>query len=88
MKVGKSITWALLKGYWKCTNSELVKIRIIFLNSGINFATEIIHKINKFSDEQVKDFRRLDLYDRGVVYNSFSSISIETSLAFFQLAEC
>ena len=43
LKVGKSITWALLKGYWKCTNSELVKIRIIFLISGTNFATEIIH---------------------------------------------
>ena len=43
LKVGKSITWALLRAYWKCTNSESVKIRIIFLILGINFATEIIH---------------------------------------------
>ena len=42
-EVGKSITWALLRAYWKCTNSESVKIRIIFLILGINFATEIIH---------------------------------------------
>lgn len=33
----------LLRAYWKCTNSESVKIRIIFLILGINFATEIIH---------------------------------------------